>query len=96
MPALSSERNSFYAKRQGDVAGDGASTRSGMLGHGRADSISGSIVGVTSPISASPRDNKGERSGLEEQDETEGGMANDPEDVSQAPPSSYKYHVMMT
>ncbi|KAM0285809.1 hypothetical protein ACHAQH_001271 [Verticillium albo-atrum] len=55
-----SERNSFYAKQQRD-AGDGASTRSGFLGHGRADSTSGSIGGVSSPL-VSPR----ERAGVEE------------------------------
>ncbi|KAM9878061.1 hypothetical protein VDGL01_07882 [Verticillium dahliae] len=55
-----SERNSFYAKQQRD-AGDGASTRSGFLGHGRADSISGSIGGVASPL-VSPR----ERAAVEE------------------------------
>ncbi|KAK1596694.1 uncharacterized protein LY79DRAFT_587930 [Colletotrichum navitas] len=39
---------SSYPKQSG--AGDGASIRSGMLGHGRADSINGSIGGVTSPL----------------------------------------------
>jgi len=54
---LSSERNSFYAKQSlgGGAGGDGASVRSGLLGHGRADSISGSIGGLTSPL-ASPRE----------------------------------------
>lgn len=71
VPALPSERNSFYYARQRDPTGDGASTRSGVLGHGRADSISGSIIGVTSPLS-SPRDGaRGERSGVEEKDEIE-------------------------
>ena len=53
---LASERNSFYAK-QAVGAGDAASIRSGLLGHGRADSISGSIGGLaaTSPL-ASPRE----------------------------------------
>lgn len=49
-PALQSERNSFYARQS--VAGDGASARSGLLGHGRAESISGS-AGMASPL-ASP------------------------------------------
>lgn len=54
-----SERNSFYAK-QSVGPGDGASVRSGLLGHGRAESISGSIGGMaTSPL-ASPREMEGE------------------------------------
>lgn len=44
---VSSERNSFYAKQGlGSVVGgdrDTASVRSGLLGHGRAESINGSI-----------------------------------------------------
>lgn len=44
---MSSERNSFYAKQGlGSVVGgdrDTASVRSGLLGHGRAESINGSI-----------------------------------------------------
>ncbi|KZL83349.1 hypothetical protein CI238_13004 [Colletotrichum incanum] len=52
-PAIPGERNSFYAKQSG--TGDGASVRSGLLGHGRSDSISGSIGGVTSPLT-SPRE----------------------------------------
>ncbi|KAF2184402.1 hypothetical protein K469DRAFT_666895 [Zopfia rhizophila CBS 207.26] len=52
-PALSSERNSYYANKQNV---DGASIRSGLLGHGRTDSITGSIgATATSPL-ASPRD----------------------------------------
>lgn len=71
-PALPSERNSFYYAKQRDPGGDGASTRSGFLGHGRADSISGSIAGVTSPL-ASPRENgnRGDRAGVDERDEDE-------------------------
>jgi hypothetical protein len=57
-PVLSSERNSYYASKQGHDAasirsgllghagGDGASMRSGLLGHGRNDSITGSIGGM--------------------------------------------------
>nr|XP_036581054.1 uncharacterized protein CTRU02_09019 [Colletotrichum truncatum]KAF6789227.1 hypothetical protein CTRU02_09019 [Colletotrichum truncatum] len=52
-PAMPGERNSFYAKQS--ATGDGASVRSGLLGHGRSDSISGSIGGVTSPLT-SPRE----------------------------------------
>ena len=55
-----SERNSYYAGKQGL---DGASVRSGLLGHGKADSVSGSITGLaggaTSPLAsplASPRE----------------------------------------
>jgi hypothetical protein len=52
-PILSSERNSYYASKQN---ADGLSVRSGLLGHGRTDSINGSIGPVpTSPL-ASPRD----------------------------------------
>lgn len=47
-PAISSDRNSYYAKQ-----GDGASVRSGLLGHGRADSVSGSIGGLNSPLVSS-------------------------------------------
>ncbi|KAM3072554.1 hypothetical protein ACMFMG_009348 [Clarireedia jacksonii] len=55
-PALPSERNSYYAGKQA-LANDGGSVKSGLLGHGRNDSISGSIGGVApgSPL-ASPRD----------------------------------------
>ncbi|KAI1434990.1 hypothetical protein GGR50DRAFT_358913 [Xylaria sp. CBS 124048] len=52
-PALAGERNSLYAGKQS--VGDGASIRSGLLGHGRAESISGSIAGPTSPL-ANPKD----------------------------------------
>ncbi|KAK4038170.1 hypothetical protein C8A01DRAFT_17695 [Parachaetomium inaequale] len=67
--AAASERNSFYAKQ--GFSGDAASVRSGLLGHGRADSVAGSISGGlavpagTSPL-ASPRE------GVEEEKE-EGG-----------------------
>lgn len=56
-PALSSERNSYYAGKQNNT-GDGGSVRSGLLSHGRNDSITGSIGGLataTSPL-ASPRE----------------------------------------
>ncbi|KAF2491060.1 hypothetical protein BU16DRAFT_530628 [Lophium mytilinum] len=45
-----SERNSYYANKQGV---DGASVRSGLLGHGRTESITGSI-GATTTTPASP------------------------------------------
>ncbi|KAI0905892.1 hypothetical protein F4823DRAFT_609245 [Ustulina deusta] len=52
-PALPGERNSLYAGKQS--MGDGGSIRSGLPGHGRADSISGSVAGVNSPL-VSPRE----------------------------------------
>lgn len=56
-PALSSDRNSYYAGKPSNTA-DGGSVRSGLLGHGRNDSISGSIGGAggTSVPLPSPRD----------------------------------------
>ena len=56
-PALSSERNSYYAAKQNN-AGDGGSIRSGLVGHGRNDSITGSIGGIASTSSplVSPRE----------------------------------------
>ncbi|KAL2073893.1 hypothetical protein VTL71DRAFT_11219 [Oculimacula yallundae] len=56
-PALPSERNSYYAGKQSTTA-DGGSIKSGLLGHGRNDSISGSIGGIaaTSSPLASPRE----------------------------------------
>ncbi|KAI9761147.1 MAG: DNA mismatch repair protein [Chaenotheca gracillima] len=61
VPALSSERNSYYAGRQ-TYTGDGGSVKSGLLGHGRNDSITGSIGGASSPL-ASPRDRETSASG---------------------------------
>jgi hypothetical protein len=52
VPALNSERNSYIAK-QGI---DGASVRSGLLGHGRSESVSGSITGIASTPLSSPRE----------------------------------------
>ncbi|KAH6621502.1 hypothetical protein B0J18DRAFT_467079 [Chaetomium sp. MPI-SDFR-AT-0129] len=73
--AAGSDRNSFYAKQgfAGGVSGggDGASVRSGLLGHGRADSVAGSIGGGlivpsgTSPLS-SPREEEKEAEGVDE------------------------------
>lgn len=58
-PALSSERNSYYANKQ-SIAGDGSSVRSGRLGHNKNDSITGSIGGMPVPNSplAHPREGK--------------------------------------
>ncbi|KAL8787587.1 MAG: hypothetical protein Q9213_002149 [Squamulea squamosa] len=56
-PAITSERNSYYATKQAH-AGDGGSVRSGLVGHARNDSITGSIGGIAaagSPL-ASPRE----------------------------------------
>ncbi|KAL8697375.1 MAG: hypothetical protein Q9201_007156 [Fulgogasparrea decipioides] len=61
-PALTSERNSYYAGKQAH-AGDGGSIRSGLVGHARNDSITGSIGGIagtgsplTSPRELPPRE----------------------------------------
>lgn len=54
-PVLSSERNSYYASKQNT---DGLSIRSGLLGHGRTDSISSIRATPTSPL-ASPREPPG-------------------------------------
>lgn len=51
-PVLSSERNSYYANKQAD----GLSVRSGLLGHGRTDSISSIRAMHTASPLASPRD----------------------------------------
>ncbi|KAF2018132.1 hypothetical protein BU24DRAFT_421133 [Aaosphaeria arxii CBS 175.79] len=51
-PVLGSERNSYYAGKQADAL----SVRSGLLGHGRTDSINGSIHATPSSPLASPRD----------------------------------------
>ncbi|KAI1400700.1 hypothetical protein F4819DRAFT_460514 [Hypoxylon fuscum] len=70
-PTLPGERNSLYAGKQ-SMAGDGASIRSGLLGHGRADSISGSVTaGVGSPL-ASPREAAEKGAVAEEKDENVG------------------------
>jgi len=56
-PALPSERNSYYAGKQ-TLAGDGGSVRSGLVGHGRTDSITrsiGGVAGTDSPLN-SPRE----------------------------------------
>ena len=56
-PALSSERNSYYAAKERN-AGDGASARSGLVSHGRNDSTTGSIgvmASTASPLT-SPRE----------------------------------------
>ncbi|KAF2872550.1 hypothetical protein BDV95DRAFT_570047 [Massariosphaeria phaeospora] len=87
-PVLSSERNSYYAKQQN---ADGVSIRSGLLGHGRADSINGSIgATATSPL-ASPRDVVGiarmGRRSSEWKDAGEGSEAGDDAEFSPSPVS---------
>ena len=57
VPALQSERNSYYAAKQ-PAQGDGGSVRSGLMGHSRQDSIARSISGIPtieSPLQ-SPKD----------------------------------------
>ncbi|UNI24610.1 hypothetical protein JDV02_010346 [Purpureocillium takamizusanense] len=61
---LQGERNSVYTTKQGD----GASVRSGLLGHGRPDSISGANAIATSPL-ASPQEEPGERHADDREDE---------------------------
>jgi hypothetical protein len=64
-PALPSERNSYYAGKQA-AAADGGSVQSGLLGHGRNDSISGSVGGMPTPGSplASPKETTATSSGV--------------------------------
>ena len=53
-PALPSERNSYYAGKQSNAAGDGGSIRSGLISHGRNDSITRSIGGLTNAETSLP------------------------------------------
>ena len=53
-PALPSERNSYYAGKQSNTAGDGGSVRSGLISHGRNDSITRSIGGLANADSSLP------------------------------------------
>ncbi len=79
-PALSSERNSYYAGKQ---AIDNASVRSGFLGHGRTESINGSIGGVviaTSPLTSPRETNAVGRLSRRGSDWKEGPEASDGED----------------
>lgn len=54
-PALPSERNSYYAGKQ-SILQDGGSIKSGLLGHNRNDSVSGSIGGMPGSPLASPKE----------------------------------------
>lgn len=88
-PALPSERNSYYANKQNT---DGMSVRSGLLGHGRTDSINGSIgPNPASPL-ASPRETtapaKLSRRSSDWQDAGEGSVAGDDGDVPASPVSA--------
>lgn len=49
-PALTSERNSLYAGKP--AGGDGGSVRNGLSGHGRNDSLTNSIAGMSSPLTS--------------------------------------------
>ncbi|KAI2611627.1 uncharacterized protein GGS25DRAFT_203332 [Hypoxylon fragiforme] len=51
---LAGERTSLYAGKQG-LGGDAASVRSGLLGHGRADSVSGAGSPLASPREAAEK-----------------------------------------
>ncbi|KAL1612494.1 hypothetical protein SLS60_000721 [Paraconiothyrium brasiliense] len=87
-PALPSERNSYYANKQNT---DGMSVRSGLLGHGRTDSINGSIgPNPASPL-ASPRETAGpakmSRRSSDWQDAGEDSVAGDEVDVPASPVS---------
>ncbi|CAJ2510812.1 Uu.00g064370.m01.CDS01 [Anthostomella pinea] len=73
-PALPGDRNSLYAGKQ-SMGGDGASVRSGLMGHGRADSISGSVGGMSSPL-VSPRE-VNEKVAVQEKDEITARKEND-------------------
>ncbi|KAL0470436.1 hypothetical protein QR685DRAFT_254083 [Neurospora intermedia] len=91
---LASDRNSFYAKQAmggPGAGGDAASVRSGLLGHGRAESISGSIgggftsapmngslVGLTAAASPSPLASPRDR---DRERRISGGVGNVDEDV---------------
>ncbi|KAK3216413.1 hypothetical protein GRF29_8g3224230 [Pseudopithomyces chartarum] len=88
-PALPSERNSYYANKQNT---DGMSVRSGLLGHGRTDSINGSIgPNPASPL-ASPRETivpgKVSRQSSDWQEPREGSTIGDDGDVSVSPTSA--------
>ncbi|KAJ4294615.1 hypothetical protein N0V90_008306 [Kalmusia sp. IMI 367209] len=88
-PALSSERNSYYANKQNT---DGVSVRSGLLGHGRTDSINGSIgPNPASPL-ASPRETSGpgkiSRRSSDWKDAGEGSDMGDDDDIPASPVSA--------
>lgn len=85
-PALPSERNSYYANKQNT---DGVSVRSGLLGHGRTDSINGSIgPNPASPL-VSPKETAGlgkvSRQSSDWKDAGEGSEAGDYGEASASP-----------
>lgn len=93
---LASDRNSFYSKQAiggTGTGGDAASVRSGLLGHGRAESINGgglnatpmngvasagSLVGLTAAASPSPLASPRDR---DRERRISGGVGNVDEDV---------------
>jgi hypothetical protein len=84
-PVLTSERNSYYANKQN---ADGLSIRSGLLGHGRTDSISSIRATPTSPL-ASPREPLGpgkvSRRSSDWKDAKDAREASDEDDESSSP-----------
>lgn len=81
-PVLPSERNSYYASKQAD----GLSVRSGLLGHGRTDSISSIRATPTSPL-ASPRDPLSGPPGRISRKSSEWAEARETKDEDEAPTS---------
>ncbi|KAH8701490.1 hypothetical protein GQ44DRAFT_717580 [Phaeosphaeriaceae sp. PMI808] len=79
-PAIASERNSFHAAKQNT---DGLSIRSGLLGHGRTDSIGSIRATPTSPL-ASPREVPGKMS-RRSSDWKDAREANDEDEASASP-----------
>ncbi|KAL2149729.1 hypothetical protein VTH82DRAFT_8381 [Thermothelomyces myriococcoides] len=73
MGTAASERNSLYAKQSigpgngGIGGGDAASVRSGLMGHGRTDSVAGSISGGFGAPTAGTSSWTSPREGLEEE-----------------------------
>ncbi|KAL9621941.1 MAG: hypothetical protein Q9160_003603 [Pyrenula sp. 1 TL-2023] len=60
-PALTSERNSLYAGKP--AGGDGGSVRNGLSGHGRNDSLTNSIAGMSSPLTSPTATGRASRRG---------------------------------
>ncbi|KAG5948478.1 hypothetical protein E4U53_006268 [Claviceps sorghi] len=67
VPAIVNERNSMLAKQ-----GDGASLRNGRPGQGRADSVSGNVMGATSPLATPLEAPEGK---IAKEDKGDGGAA---------------------
>lgn len=60
-PALTSERNSLYAAKP--AGGDGGSVRNGFSGHGRTDSMTNSIAGLSSSVTSPTATGRASRRG---------------------------------